>query len=731
MRTYRFVVCAVLACVLPSSALAQGGAGRIRGTVTLEGRQTPMHNVSLQILQLRRTVETAEDGTYVFENVPPGRYDVLAHMDRFPDLLTKVTVPAGGEAVVDFEMALTTVSEEVTVTASGQEESALEAFQTVTTLDSIELTQKAVPGLGEVLEDEPGVAKRAFGPGSSRPVIRGFDGDRVLVLQDGIGTGSLSSQSGDHGETVNVLSLDTVEVVKGPATLLYGSNAIGGVVNLISGHDQIHDHPHEGLRGYFSTTAGTTNGLAGANAGFEYGYKNWLFWGNGGGIRTGDYDSPAGEVPNSKSRTSDAGAGLGWFGDRSYFTFGYSFEDGRYGVPFAATFEGEGEGEDETIDLTLRKHGVRAVVGMRDLDAFVTGFRLTLNYTDYNHRELEGDEVGTTFDNDVASYRLVFDQKATGRFSGSFGVSGLHRDYRTVGAEALAPPVKQNVVAAFALEEVDLDRLRLQFGGRVEHTGYNPDGLAHRSFTGASGAAGVHVPLWEGGAFVANLTSSFRAPALEELYNLGPHVGNLTFEVGNAGLERERSNGVDLSLRHASERVRGQANFYLYRIGNFVYLAPTGEVEDNLRVARYAQGDGRFLGGELVVGVKLNDYLWLNLGADAVDAELEDGTSLPRIPPARAHAGLEITYKGLSVKPEVSFVRDQDSLFPTETRTAGYTVFDVDASYTLAQQHVAHIFSVSAFNLGDRLYRNHLSFIKDLAPEIGRGVRVAYAVRFF
>ncbi|HEX6624620.1 MAG TPA: TonB-dependent receptor, partial [Pyrinomonadaceae bacterium] len=674
----------------------------------------------------------------------------------FPDLAKTVTVAAGGaDVTLDFEMRLTGLSEEVTVTATGSEQSTFESFQAVTTLDSIRIGEESHTALGEVLDKEPGVAKRSFGPGTSRPVIRGFDGDRVLVLQDGVRTGSLGSQSGDHGEPVDVLSLERLEVVKGPATLLYGSNAVGGVVNAVTGHD----YAHEGWRGYFTGLAGTTNSQAGTSGGIEYGTGRWMLWGNGSFQRTGDYDTPEGRVPNSQTRSLYGLGGFGWYGDKTFFSASYSHDNRRYGVPFAASFEGEEEEEaniarapgggnlfadqlqeeDEQIDLKMRRHDFQINTGFRNLASFVDSFRLTLDYSDYRHQELEGDAVGTTFNNKQFVYRGVFSQRKTGKFSGSFGFSGFHRDYETIGAEALAPPVVQNSFAVFGLEAIEFERVGFQLGARVERNSYNPDALQDRAFTGFSGAAGVRFDLWRGGAFVANYTHSYRAPALEELYNNGPHVGNLSFEIGNPNLTRERNDGIDFSLRHRSPRVRAEANFYYYNLQDFVFLAPLDEdgdgeidIEDGLRVAEYRQGDSRFVGTELDLDVALHEYLWLNAGLDAVDAQLkETGTPLPRIPPLRARFGLDARYKGLNLRPEAVFVKDQDDLFTTETRTPGYTVFNLVASYTIARPHYAHIFSVNAFNLGDRLYRNHLSFIKDLAPEIGRGIRFTYTIRYF
>ena len=743
MRSVRFVIVSILTLstlIPPARALgegrfagglfgqAQAGGGSIQGRIILSDGGTPLHNVIVNLVQLKRSAETDEDGKFEFQNVPPGTYTILAHMEGFPDQTQQVRVTAGGATTLDFALRLAGLKEEVTVTATGSEQSVFESFQSVNTVDALRLAQESHTSIGEVLDKEPGMAKRGFGPGPARPVVRGFDGDRVQVTQDGAATGSLGSQSGDHAEPIDVLSLERLEVVKGPATLLYGSSAIGGVVNAVTGHD----YAHEGWRGYFTGVGGTTNNQGGASAGLEYGTGKWMFWGNGTLQRTGDYDTPLGRVGQSFTRNGNGLFGVGHYGDKSFASIAYSYDRRRYGIPFASFFESGGEETGSDVSIKARRHNLKFNGGWRDLGGFVNGFRLTLDYSDYAHDELEGEEVGTQFGNKNFMFRGVFDQNKRGRFTGSWGFSGFHRDYNTVGAEALAPPTIQNNFAVFGLQEIDFERVRFQLGGRVEHNGYNPDGALERSFTGFSGAAGVRVGLWKEGAFVANYTHSYRAPALEELYNNGPHVGNLTFEIGNTQLRRERNDGLDLSLRHDSKRVRGVANFYYYNIKDFVFLAPTGEIEENLIEAVYSQADSRFVGTELSFDFSAHENLWVNLAYDYVNAQLkETGTPLPRIPPMRARVGLDWRYKAFDVRPEAVFVRDQDRIFPTETRTAGYALFDLTASYTVARPHYAQVFSVNAFNLGDRLYRNHLSFIKDLAPEIGRGVRFSYTIRYF
>jgi iron complex outermembrane receptor protein len=330
----------------------------------------------------------------------------------------------------------------------------------------------------------------------------------------------------------------------------------------------------------------------------------------------------------------------------------------------------------------------------------------------------------------------VFDQKRYGKWSGTFGFDGFVRNYETIGAEALAPGnVRQNSFSVFALQEYGGERAKLQFGGRVENNRYRPDDNSrpNRSFTGFSGSAGARFNLWPGGAFVANYTHAERAPALEELYNEGPHIGTLAFEIGDSALIREKSDGVDLSLRHSSPRFRFEGNLYYYKLRDFIFLALTGKVEDGLPVANYTQGGSRFSGTEVNFEAQAAKSLWLNAGVDYVSARLTagNGMPLPRIPPLRARFGLDYRVAGLSLRPEVVFAGDQTRLFTNETRTAGYGVVNIVGSYTIARPHYAHIFSVNGFNLNNRLYRNHLSFIKDLAPEIGRGARFSYTLRFF
>jgi iron complex outermembrane receptor protein len=527
-----------------------------------------------------------------------------------------------------------------------------------------------------------------------------------------------------------MLAMERIEIVKGPATLLYGSGAIGGVVNAITGHDE---GAHPGLRGYLSGIGGSNNDQAAASGGLEYGRDKWMLWTNASGQRTGDYEAGGdfGTVHNTFTRNAAGSLGGGYYGKKAYFNSTYNYYTNRYGIPLDFR-----ETDPEERSLRVWRGDAKFNFGYSNPNLAITGIKFTVDLSNYRHQELEDDVVGTTFRNKVSSYRAMFEQKKKDGLTGRFGFEGFHRDFSTVGDETLVDgPVTQNAFSVFGLEELDLEHVTLQFGGRVEHNSYNPENpaLPDRAFTGFSGALGAKFPLWTGGVFVANYTHGYRAAALEELYNHGPHDGSLLFEVGDPHLKPEISNGIDLSLRHQHGRVKAEANYYYYAFNDFVFLAPTGVIDpgSGFEIADHLQQDSRFTGTELSFDVTATSYLNVITGFDYVNAQLDTGQPLPRISPMRGRVALDFHYGNLTVKPEFVAVGRQDRIFTNETPTAGYGTANLTASYVISQKHFAHMFSLNAYNLNDKLYFNHISFIKDISPEIGRGVRATYTMRFF
>lgn len=700
----------------------------ISGTVTFKDSGAPVRKASVTVVELKRTVQTDENGKYEIDHVPTGKYDLIAHLERVSNAIKTIEV-SGGAVAVDFELSINAINEQVTVTATGSLEAVNNSFQSVTTVGALQLAEKNSLSIGEALGNEPGVANRSFGPGSGRPVIRGFDGDRVLILQDGLRVGGIASASGDEVEPIDILSLDRVEIVKGPATLLYGSNAIGGVVNGVSTNTVY----QSGLSGYFTGFGGTNNSQIGAGGGLKLGFRNFLFFANGGAQKANDYSTPTGKVLNSFARTGNVSGGAGWFPNRGWLVFNYGYDRRRHGIPV----------RPDAIDfdsLTERRNAYEIKAGFRDLGGFIQGGDFAVSYNDYKaiEFEFESDENVTKLEgfatNKNLNYRAFFNHRRRGKLSGTFGFSGFTRDFESIGAEAPAPRTKQHSFAAFALERIDFEKIGFQFGGRIEQNGYNPaGGLRSRNFLGFSGSAGLRVPVWTGGAFVANYQHSFRAPALEELYNNGRHPGIGVFDIGNPNLNAEQGDGIDFSLRQSNERIRLTVGGYYYSLRNYVFTAFTGltDAGSNLPIIEYAQANSRYFGTEAGLEARLIDTLWFNGKLDYVRATLTDfNKPLPRIPPFRGTLGLDWRYKSLSVKPEIILAARQDRVFDNETRTAGYAVVNLNGSYSFIKGSTAHLLSVGGYNLNNKLYRNHLSFIKNIAPEIGRGVRFTYALRF-
>ena len=498
---------------LVAAALAAGGGGlpllasqadetgAVRGTVTLEANGDPIRGAVIVIVGHGAFALTDAQGRFEIGDLPPGSYEALAQREYLMAQRQAVTVEPGGTATVNFVLALSAVQEEVTVTASASgTETALEAFNAVSTLDAFSIARESAGDFGDALDDEPGIATRSFGPGANRPIIRGFDGDRVLILEDGVRTGDLSSESGDHGVAVDPSSAERIEIVRGPATLLYGSNAVGGLVNVITPHASYRESLFEGTRAQLSTDLASANGQAGGSVGLQHARNGAYYWAGGSTRRTEDYSTPVGVVENSATETANARAGAGWSRGRFFASAGVTLNDGRYGVPFAGEFHGHhdvehdghedehGGQEDEhgetAIKLDWQRQAFRFDVGASGLDnRFVEGVQLSLNAIDWNHNELEieggAERVGTRYDNRTYILRADVDQRQTARLSGRFGAWTQVRDFEAAGVEALAPRTDLTSFAAFAYEELNFGRFRVQFGGRLDR-GQLPDGGSPR-----------------------------------------------------------------------------------------------------------------------------------------------------------------------------------------------------------------------------------------------------------
>ena len=747
-------------CLLSLLLVTAAATSAFAQTAVLEGRLVnslngdPLAGATVVIDELKREAVSGSDGAFRFDNVAPGNYHVWVRAQGYSSRRTEVSVPLEGGAPIELRVDFDLHFQEV-ASVSAEARSQFDAFQPTTVLSGQDLTKQLESSLGATLENQPGVASRSFGPSPSRPVIRGLDGDRVQILQDGQRTGDLSSQSGDHGVSVNPAAAERIEVVRGPATLLYGANAIGGLVNIIT--SEIPTRPVNGTSGEVTFDLGSAAAEAGGAGHVQLGNGRFAVNVGGGGRRSDDFETPLGSVENSHSRNAFTTLGAGWTGEKGYAGASYGYDDTRYGIPVV---------EGGTLQLTPRRHALTLRAGAERLTGAFEEYRTTLAVRRYRHDELEGDDVGTTFTNNTIELQAMGSHRGVGRLKGSIGGWVLDRAFDAVGAEALSPAVDQRGVAAFGYEEMTWPHMTLQFGARIDHTSYTPAGERERSFTNGSLSAGVLLrpaAADDRVTVAASLARAARPPALEEMFFYGVHHGNFALEVGNPDLESEHALGADVSLRWRTPRASGELTYFRNDISDYIFRRnmdheefetrrdeftarfggrePAGHAEhesegdeheeEEIAFVEFVGADAVLQGIESHADFQLTRVLSAEVGLDVVRGTLKDGDlPLPRIPPVKFRGGLRYQRNALQIGGQVVAAARQDRLSTNETLTEGYTLLKLYGSYSFDSGGALHTFTARVDNVTNELYRNHLSLIKDLVPEIGRNVKLVYNIRF-
>ena len=726
------VTLAAVALASSTSVRAQQGT-TVTGTVVDSVTLKPIAHAVVVLEELRREVRADGDARFVIDAVPAGTYHVSVRAPGYSVRRTELVVEAQ-PLTVDLSIDPQLHYEEV-VSVGPTARSVFESYQPTSVLAGQDLAKALSGSLGDTLDGQPGVANRSLGPSPSRPVIRGLDGDRVAILEDGQRMGDLSSQSADHGVTVNPAAAHKIEVVRGPATLLYGANAIGGLVNVIN--EQVPTARHNGYEGGFVADFGTGAREGGGAADVQWGNGSWALHAGGTAHGNGDVRTPDGDIDNSQGRTASADVGLSWTADRYYIGGSYGYDDMRYGVPVV---------EGGVIELTPQRHEFTLRSGGKDFSGFLNSYRATLGVRRYQHDELEGTEVGTHFSNNTLDFDLLAGHRTYGRLSGAVGFAAGNRDFEAVGAEALSPPVNQKNIAAFFYEELTWPHVTFQFGGRFDNARYKPEGgLPDRDFTNVSGSVGF---LFRPAAandtitIAGSLARAARNPALEELYFFGVHPGNFAFEIGDPTLESEVGLGVDLSLRWQTRRVSGEVTWFRNAIDRFIFRDPltTEQIEaefgpdfdaEDFQVIRFTPADSVLTGMEAHTDIHVTGNVIAEVGADYVRATNTDlDAPLPRIPPFRVRGGLRYQRNAFQAGGEVTAAAKQDRVFGAETPTDGYTTFKLFGAYSWQARQAVHTLTGRLENVANERYFNHLSYIKDFVPEMGRSLKLVYSLRF-
>ena len=672
--------------------------------------------------------------------------------------------------------------EEIIVTGHLLRELDLLAGKSV--ISGAELQRELRPQLGDTLAKLPGVSATSFSPGASRPVLRGFQGERIRVLTDGIGSIDVSNTSADHAVTIDPLTAERMEVLRGPAVLLYGGQAIGGAVNVID--RRIPRTIPE--NGYHVDLIG---GLASAADERSIGGAVDVALGGGlvahidgsarksGNLRAGGYIlSPElraeqfeiaeeeaeeghaeeaeealemanlrGEIPNSGTEQKTLGAGLALIRDRFNIGASVSLFDSQYGVPMRPGAhhhheeeEGEGEEGEEGHGEAPVSIDLRQVRGdLRGEYLFDSGFleraHLRVGVADYEHTEFEGDEVGTVFNSSGVEGRLELVQRDRDGWRGASGAQYFHRDFSAVGAEAFLPPNKTDQFGLFTLQELHLGDVGLEASARVERTNARADTIdIERSFTAFSGAVGASYALARHVEVGVNVSRTERAPSAEELFSNGPHIATQAFEVGDPNLSKEKSVGGEAYFRVDRRGLELSLTAFANWFDDFIYEAATGEEEDELPVFQYFQRDATYYGFEAEVSAELfraGGFTFVgDAVADYVRATVKGVGPVPRIPPLRLLGGLEAQSDRVDGRVEVEWVADQERVAGLEQPTDGHTLVNASLAWRPWGKARETTIVLSANNIFDVDARRHASFTKGFVPMPGRDIRLSARFSF-
>ncbi len=665
--------------------------------------------------------------------------------------------------------------EEVIVSASPIHNQHSDNARPIAVLNGDELRNKATSTLSQTLSGQVGVSAASFGNGVGNPIIRGQSASRVKVMQDNLDTLDASNTSADHANTTEPLLADQIEILRGPATLRFGSGAIGGVVNVIDGRipTRLNSKP---IRGAIETRF-TSNNDELASVFRLDGSHDQIGWHIDGLYRdSNDVDIPGysnredtdeatdGYLANSNTRADAFSAGTSWITERGYIGIAINQQNNNYGIPQGAHVhheeeehgheeheheedeheedEHEGEHHDEAeelirVDMEQTRYDLKA-----QLNQPLKGFEklsLRIGHNDYQHSELENGTVGTTFDSTATETRIELVHDPLNQWQGAFGLQHLDRDYGAVGEEAFIPKDShiQNT-GLFWLEEKHWEHQWLELGVRFEHQSIDPSSDSNQSsvdHNATSVSVGYHWSLDDVHQFSASWSRSERAPSLEELFSDGAHIATQTYDLGNTELGLETSQNIDLGYewqpRNAGFVQDLKINVFYNDIQDYIYQENTGEEnhESELMIFAYQQQDAKFHGAEVELNLSLTEAMNLRVFGDLVRAEFDHGNDVPRISPDRLGAQLSYEHEHWFGSLQVTEVAEQNHAGEGEESTNGYTRVDAQFNIPLsfADNQTGLIF-VRADNLLDEDIRHATSFLREIAPEAGRGVTAG--VRF-
>ena len=663
-----------------------------------------------------------------------------------------VSVHAEGHKTVELEQVIIT---------SPMQESISDTTMPVTVLSGDELRMKVGHSIGDTLKNELGISNQSFGPGVGLPVIRGQSGPRVRVLHDGIGSNDVSAISPDHAVSVEPLLAERIEVLRGPATLLYGSGAMGGVVNVID--NRIPSLMPDKLLGgaleqRFDSTSDETSTiikLEGGQGNIAYHldgfYRNRNNLDIGGrGIDTSAVavtdpsltvvDNPDGFLKNTDAEAISGSAGLSWIGEAGFAGASINYLDNNYGIP------PDGTGE-ETAEIELRQDQYDFKSELINPFRFAKQIRTRLGYTDYEHTEVVNGETGAFYTNESYEGRIELTHQDLGPFRGVIGFQAQVSDFNAIEkltGDAIVPRSDINSYGVFALETFEFGKIKYQLGLRIEQTDIDPDGFSNLSYTPVSASVSALWKIDQRSSLNLAITRSSRAPNVQELLTDGFHDATRSYEKGDISLNKETSYNLDLGYRFRSDWLQVELDLFHNWASNYIAQQRSGLFVDEdgapcvvncVPLVLTTQNDAIFKGFEakLIFNLMENHYgFWdLTLFSDYTRGEFKNGSDVPRMPPLRYGMQLDYGKDDLSSYLRLTRAESQNHSGNFETSTDGYILLDVGAQYQINTYKNAELMLFAkGNNLLDKNIRNSTSYLRNFAPEAGRGAEVGLRISY-
>lgn len=769
---------ALAAAAQPSDALpADPFEGRLEVEVLDEESGTALRAVQITLVEVGRTGMTDALGVRAFDELPSGTLTVRARRLGYATRSQTVEIPEEGSVTLQIGLPRAALQVEgLVVTGTSRERGAGEVYRPTTSLSGVELQRNLAASIPQTLQSVPGFSVDFNGPGASSPRIRGMGGDRVLMLEDGGRTGDLYQTAADHGVMAEPLSANRIEVVRGPAGLLYGSNALGGVVNII--RDDVPRTRPASLTGTLSSQFESgSDGVAGA-AVLSGPVGPFTLRVESTARSAGDTRTPAGVLEQSDMRVLNGALGLSLVRDGGFVGTAVRHYDNVYGVP--GEFQGElipgGHPGGVDIEASRTTGRFRAEYRRSFLRFFDSG-RLDASLVRYLHDEIEGTIAGTG----TPVVGACFDQLSgnvdalgrhdhdTGRLraEGTMGVSFQARDLQAGCGSPGTRPGQEWSAALYGFEEFTRGPFRVQAGLRFDYREVTPgrtDSLrvrtdqeritkfvpGQRTFGDMSGSLATLWDVRPGLTLGASVARSFRAPAIEEMFSDGPHLADFSFDIGEPALESETGLGFDVFLRADRPGLNIELAAYMNRVDGYISYLPTGqtrrEVRDGLEpwfipVFEATGEDSDFVGLEGRVQWEFVPSLVADGTLDWTRATRRaDSDPLPFIPPLSG--SFEVRYEGPILSGSLGFdataaqdrvprpIQVGSEMTSPQSPTAGYGLMNAGLGFRGDSGGFTHVVQLQARNLLDNEHRDHLSRMKDVAPQPGRNLRLTYRVLF-